>query len=137
MTGIANCLRDSADVGPKVPAQQTEPLQMDKSEYEYDFRQLLLMGDQLTQFTVGKISLAHLISGLNALVNCLRTVDQTWRDKFKSEWGALKQIYANALERQEGALTPEDSVLVNEAVATLQALVERVARPSVIGPPES
>src|ERR1035438_5519099 len=96
---------------------------MDERDHDYDLRQLALLEAQLSQFESGQIQLAYLIRGLDALLNCLRTVDQGWKGTFKSEWWTLEQVYAVALDRKTNPLSPENLPMVNGAVQALKRLV--------------
>lgn len=94
-----------------------------ESNFDYDFRQLTLIEEQLSQFEKGEIKLPHLISGLESLRDCLRTIDEDWKKKFTGEWWTLEQVHAVALDRKKTAFSPEDLALIREAVTNLKALV--------------
>lgn len=94
-----------------------------KSNCDYDFRQLCLMEEQLSQFESGKIELPHLISGMKSLRDCLRTIDEHWKKTFTGEWWTLEQVYAVALDRKKSTLSLEDLSLIRDAIANLKALV--------------
>lgn len=94
-----------------------------ESDFDYDFRQLTLMEEQLSQFESGEIKLPHLISGLKSLRGCLRTIDEGWKKKFTGQWWTLEQVYAVALDRKKTAFSLEDLALIKEAVTNLKTLV--------------
>jgi hypothetical protein len=94
-----------------------------ESNFNYDFRQLSLMEEQLSQFESNKIKLPHLISGLKSLRDCLRTIDEDWKKKFTGEWWTLEQVYAVAIDRKKTNLSSEDLTLVKEAIGNLRILV--------------
>jgi hypothetical protein len=106
-----------------------------ESNFDYDYRQLSLMEEQLSQFDTESIKLPHLISGLKSLRDCLRTVDEDWEKKFTGEWWTLEQVHAVALDRKETTLSSEGLALVKEAVVNLKKLVssakEGAKRPSM------
>jgi hypothetical protein len=94
-----------------------------KSDFDYDLRQITLMEEQLSQFESGRITLSHLITGLNALQNCLRTVSRDWKKVFTGEWWTLEQVHAVSLNRKETMMSSEDLALVKGAVDNLRKLI--------------
>jgi chorismate mutase len=96
-----------------------------KSDIDYDLRQIDLIDEQLSQFDDRRIDLSHIIAGLKSLQGCLRTSDQNWKKSFTGEWWTLEQVYAAALDRKKTAFSDEDLALIKEATANLQMLVNQ------------
>lgn len=93
----------------------------------YDQRQFSLMIEHLRRFEEGASDLSSLIAGLDALLNCLEAPDEEWKQRFRSEWWTLEQVYAVALHHGQTELPAEEEVLVNQAVTNMkQLLAERV-----------
>lgn len=101
---------------------------MADTDHDYDLRQVDLMESQILRFEAGEISLGQLISNLDSLLLCLKTVDQDWKDSFKSEWGTLEQVYAVALYRKQMSLPPDQEKLIHEALGNLKKLILRRKR---------
>jgi hypothetical protein len=93
---------------------------------DYDLRQIALMEEQLSQFEAGRIALPHLIAGLKALLSCMRTLGQDWKESFQKEWWTLEQVHAVALDRKETVLSLEDLTLIKEATGNLRTLIADV-----------
>lgn len=93
----------------------------------YDKRQYNLMSERLRRFEEGASDLSSLVAGLDSLLECLEVPDEEWKQRFRSEWGTLEQVYAVALHHGQTELSVEEETLVNRAVCAIkQLLAERV-----------
>ena len=88
---------------------------------EYDERQINLMKDKLNSFISSKISFKELIDDLRALLNCLQSVDMTWKELFYEHWFILEQVYAVALDRNESIDNYND--YLSESIKQLKSLL--------------
>lgn len=107
---------------------------MTDTDYDYDLRQIDLMDSQISRFEAGDVSRGQLINDLDSLLLCLRTVDQDWKDSFKSEWWTLEQIHAVALDRKQTLLSSESQNLLTEAIGNLRKLILNAKRKSLKNP---
>jgi len=65
----------------------------------YNCRQFKLMEERIELFEQDKINFGQLICDLRSLLDCLKEVDEEWKNNFHSEWFVLEQVYAVALNR--------------------------------------
>jgi hypothetical protein len=96
---------------------------MTDTDYDYDLRQIDLMASQISRFETGDVSQSQLINDLDSLLSCLKTVDQNWKNSFKSEWWTLEQVHAVALDRKQASLPPDSKALLTEALGNLKKLI--------------
>ena len=98
---------------------------------EYDQRQYARMLSLLHDCEQERLPLAEVISGLDSLLSVLEDTPESWRERFKSEWWSLEQIYAANLDRNEGILklAAGDRSSIAEALCSLRALVDEVSSP--------
>lgn len=91
---------------------------------EFDKRQLLIMQSKIKDFMSHRLHISNFIYDLEALLNLLEEKDQKWNSLFREYWWDLEQVYALAIDRDEFSFTPEENLIISEAVASIQKLVE-------------
>jgi hypothetical protein len=70
-----------------------------------------LIGKCLQQFDNNELTLDRLIHELEVLLETFPNSDEKWKEKFRSEWWTLEQVYAVACDRGETTLNPENEKL--------------------------
>ena len=92
--------------------------------------QYLLIGKCLQQFDNNELTFDRLISELENILETFPNSDEKWKDKFKSEWWTLEQVYAVACDRGETTLNPESENLVYETLENMKNLLKEVIQTS-------
>jgi len=88
--------------------------------------QYLLIGKYLQQFDSNELTLDRLINELEAVLETFPNSNETWKQKFKSEWWTLEQVYAVACDRGETTLNSESENLVYETLENMKNLLKEV-----------
>ena len=91
-------------------------------------RPYLLIRKCLQQFDNNELTLDRLIHELEVLLETFPNSDEKWKEKFKSEWWTLEQVYAVACDRGETTLNPESENLVNETLNNMKELLKDVTQ---------
>lgn len=88
------------------------------------------MRSLLLDYEEERVSLGDLINTLEALLSVLEDTPETWKERFKSEWWTLEQVYAVNLDRNQGALklTQQEQGLIAETLASLRKLLAELRR---------
>jgi hypothetical protein len=94
-----------------------------KPASNYDIRQYKRMLDQIEAYKGKRITVGHLMMGLEALLGALEHADPVWQSAFRKSWAVLDNAYANIVCKKLAALSPLEQGLVNEAVGKLEAMV--------------
>jgi len=92
--------------------------------------QYLLIGKYLQQFDSNELTLDRLINELEAVLETFPNSNETWKQKFKSEWWTLEQVYAVACDRGETTLNSESENLVYETLENMKNLLKEVIQAS-------
>ncbi|MEB3311259.1 MAG: hypothetical protein VKJ02_13605 [Snowella sp.] len=90
--------------------------------------QYLLIDQYLQQFDENKLPFDRLISVLDALLETLQVSDDEWKEKFRSEWWTLEQVYAVACDRGETTLNIESQNLVCETLDNMKKLLKELSK---------
>ena len=91
-------------------------------------RPYLLIRKCLQQFDNNELTLDRLIHELEVLLETFPNSDEKWKDKFRSEWWTLEQVYAVACDRGETTLNPESENLVHETLNNMKELLKDVTQ---------
>jgi len=91
---------------------------------EYDQRQYQLMLEQIQAYKSKRITLEHLVAGLESLCGVLEVADSRWKAAFGKSWGILDNAYANIMTKGLAHLAAEEQKLVDDAVGQLKSMVE-------------
>ena len=91
-------------------------------------RPYLLIRKCLQQFDNNELTLDRLIHELEVLLETFPNSDEKWKEKFKSEWWTLEQVYAVACDRGETTLNPESENLVHETLNNMKELLKDVTQ---------
>jgi hypothetical protein len=89
-----------------------------------------LIGKCLQQFDNNELTLDRLIHELEVLLETFPNSDEKWKEKFRSEWWTLEQVYAVACDRGETTLNPENENLVYETLENMKNLLKEVIQTS-------
>lgn len=89
----------------------------------YDARQINIMKEKISLFKEGKLNIRYLIDDLEALLGCLKTVDDLWKQKFLSEWWQLEETYAVAINENKKHLDNQDEEVVRQALDKIDMLI--------------
>ena len=87
-----------------------------------------LIGEYLQQFDNNELTFDRLIHELEAVLETFPNSDEKWKEKFKSEWWTLEQVYAVACDRGETTLNPESENLVHETLNNMKELLKDVTQ---------
>ena len=90
--------------------------------------QYLLIGKCLQQFDNNELTFDRLIHELEAVLETFPNSDEKWKEKFRSEWWTLEQVYAVACDRGETTLNPESENLVHETLNNMKELLKDVTQ---------
>ena len=90
--------------------------------------QYLLIGKCLQQFDNNELTIDRLISELETFLETFPNSDEKWKEKFKSEWWTLEQVYAVACDQGETTLNPENENLVYETLENMKNLLKEVMK---------
>ena len=100
---------------------------MKKSQKRFKINtQYLLIGKYLQQFDNNELTLDRLISELEVVLATFPNSNEIWKQKFKSEWWTLEQVYAVACDRGETTLNPESENLVHKTLDNMKELLKDV-----------
>jgi hypothetical protein len=91
-------------------------------------RPYLLIRKCLQQFDNNELTFDRLIHELEAVLETFPNSDEKWKEKFKSEWWTLEQVYAVACDRGETTLNPESENLVHETLNNMKELLKDVTQ---------
>ena len=97
---------------------------MSTSGGEYNVRQYHLMLARLGQYRAGYLSLAQLVSDLEALGAALESPAQPWLAEFEPAWGMLEDVHASLLAEGRSQPGETERGLIERAVARLSSLIE-------------
>lgn len=90
---------------------------------EYDKRQLDLMIKNINKYIENKIRLKDLIDNLRGLLDCLQTINQDWKNKFRSEWWTLEQIYAVKQYKKQKELSNDEKKMIHATLKNINDLL--------------
>ena len=93
-------------------------------------RPYLLIRKCLQQFDNNELTFDRLIHELEAVLQTFPNSDEKWKEKFRSEWWTLEQVYAVACDRGETTLNPENENLVYETLENMKNLLKEVIQTS-------
>ena len=91
-------------------------------------RPYLIIRKCLQQFDNNELTFDRLIHELEAVLETFPNSDEKWKEKFKSEWWTLEQVYAVACDRGETTLNPESENLVHETLNNMKELLKDVTQ---------
>ena len=103
---------------------------MEKSRKGFNTSPYLLIGKCLQQFDNNEVTFARLIHELETVLETFPNSDEKWKEKFRSEWWTLEQVYAVACDRGETTLNPESENLVYETLENMKNLLKEVIQTS-------
>jgi hypothetical protein len=97
---------------------------------QFNERQFALMESQVRRYKDGEISLASLISALEALVHSLESVEDSWIARFQREWGVLEELYSVALDRVERGVSASVDSTISEpdSSTSLDAAIDGIRK---------
>jgi hypothetical protein len=93
---------------------------------EHDRKQHQLIESYIKEFENGKLKIDRLISVLDGLIESLQITNEDWKDRFRSEWWTLEQVYSVAIDRKETSFSPESQNLINESIANMKLLLQEI-----------
>jgi hypothetical protein len=93
---------------------------------EYDERQLSLMRGFIASYENDNLNLLVLINSLRGLLDVLEVISLNWKNKFKTEWWTLEQVYAICLSQERKSLNEEEIVLIQEAICNMKKLLKEI-----------
>ena len=88
----------------------------------FDVRHLSLMLKIIAKFEMGQSCLSDLICDLEAILDVFEDMDELWKNKVRSYWWNLEQVYAVGLECSEKILGDEDVLLIHESLEKIKNL---------------
>ncbi len=91
---------------------------------DYNQRQLENMLNQLAAYEARRVDLAGLISSLESLLNALENMPKSWVDQVRRQWGVLEEVYSVAIVREQPVESPENRVLVDQAIIKIRELIK-------------
>jgi hypothetical protein len=92
--------------------------------------QYLQIVKYLQQFDNNELTFDRLISELETVLETFPNSDEKWKEKFRSEWWTLEQVYAVACDRGETILNPESQNLVHKTLDNMKNLLKEVIQAS-------
>lgn len=91
---------------------------------EFDKRQLNLMQSKIHDFKSNRLHISSFIYDLEALLNILEEKDPEWKSLFRGYWWDLEQVYAVAIDHTEFNISPEENIIIDNAVSNIEKLIE-------------
>jgi hypothetical protein len=82
------------------------------------------MLDAVGRYEGAEISLGKLVRDLEALLEALDCIPDTWRESFVIAWGDLEQVHAVALDRGASNLNDQEIRLIGDALKAIRAMVQ-------------
>lgn len=95
---------------------------------EYNLRQIYLMQARIKQYREGQIRIEQLINDLEALLNCLEQIDETWKTDFLCAWDILEIVYASALSDNKTSLDANDMIEINRGLKELDIIINNLLK---------
>jgi hypothetical protein len=85
-------------------------------------RHCRMMAEMIDDFENYKITLRRFIDELSGVTSFIEE-DRDWHDRLVSQWGAMEDVYASALDKGMKELPPEYAAQIWQAIDRLKELI--------------
>lgn len=96
----------------------------------YNARQIKLMKERISEYRDGKIRVDKLLNDLEALLDCLENVSESWKDDFLEAWGIIEVVYASALYNEKKILSDDDMKEIYKGLKDIEDLIQIIEEKS-------